>query len=279
MPSVTLDLELLRRWPLPSDSDGDKFSRGTVLVIGGSPNTPGAAILAGAAALRMGAGRLQIATDAGAVTATAVAVPEALVSGHSDPDELIRRVQQAACVLVGPGLIEAELAGALLEAVLAHAGADTVVVVDAIALDVIADVDRKLIDDRRGRLVATPNRQELAGLAAAFEADETVESVAVAIGAVVTSFDDVAAPDGRRWQSAAGHPSLGTSGSGDVLAGFIAGAAARCGDAAQAACWGTLAHQLAGERLGAECGHLGFLARHLLDAVVPALASIGGAGD
>jgi ADP-dependent NAD(P)H-hydrate dehydratase len=88
----------------------------------------------------------------------------------------------------------------------------------------------------------------------------------------------VAAHDGRRWRSGAGHPGLGTSGSGDVLAGLVAGVAARTGDAAQAACWGTLAHQLSGQRLGEQCSPLGFLARELIDAVVPAIAGSGDSG-
>src|SRR5829696_1215679 len=73
---VGLDADLIDRWPLPLDEDGDKHVRGTVLVIGGSPVTPGAVILAGIAALRMGAGRLQIATAEGPASAVAVAVPE-----------------------------------------------------------------------------------------------------------------------------------------------------------------------------------------------------------
>ncbi|GGM08358.1 NAD(P)H-hydrate dehydratase [Dactylosporangium sucinum] len=51
---------LLRRWPLPG-GEGDKERRGTVLVIGGSRDTPGGVLLAGIAALRAGAGRLQLA--------------------------------------------------------------------------------------------------------------------------------------------------------------------------------------------------------------------------
>ena len=47
---IPLDRALLADWPLPGD-DGDKNDRGTVLVVGGSAETPGAAILAGTAAL------------------------------------------------------------------------------------------------------------------------------------------------------------------------------------------------------------------------------------
>src|SRR6187397_2010574 len=74
-----LDADLLRSWSLPVESDGDKYSRGTVLVIGGSAMTPGAVLLAGRAALWMGAGRLQIATVRDIAIPVGVALPEAMV--------------------------------------------------------------------------------------------------------------------------------------------------------------------------------------------------------
>ena len=85
---------------------------------------------------------------------------------------------------------------------------------------------------------------------------------------MVSSFGAVSAPDGRAW-TAGDAPGLGTSGSGDVLAGLVGGAAARCGDPATGACWGTFAHMEAGRRLAREIGPIGYLARELVD-VVPA---------
>src|SRR3954454_17541924 len=76
-----LDADLLQRWPMPDLADADKYSRGTVLVIGGSAATPGAVVLAGVAALRIGAGRLQIATAEAVASPVGVAVPEAMVIG------------------------------------------------------------------------------------------------------------------------------------------------------------------------------------------------------
>src|SRR5688500_12236066 len=69
---VTADL--LRSWPLPEPA-GTKYARGQVLVVGGSCATPGAAVLAGTAALRMGAGRLTVAPAAGVAAQLAVALP------------------------------------------------------------------------------------------------------------------------------------------------------------------------------------------------------------
>ena len=89
MPEPTsLTPQLLRDWPLPELREG-KESRGTVLVVGGSRFTPGAVLLAGTAALRAGAGRLQLATtDTTASTASTVtAVPAITTStvGSSIP--------------------------------------------------------------------------------------------------------------------------------------------------------------------------------------------------
>jgi len=86
-------------------------------------------------------------------------------------------------------------------------------------------------------------------------------------GAVVAHRGAVAHPDGRRWFDQTGHAGLGTSGSGDVLAGVVAGLAARGAEAAQAAVYGSHLHGAAGDRLAARVGRMGFLARELLDEV------------
>jgi ADP-dependent NAD(P)H-hydrate dehydratase len=268
---VRLDRRLLQGWPLTTDVDGDKFSRGGVLVIGGAPATPGAIILAARAALRMGAGRVQIATAAEVTTSVAAVVPEAKVI-PTGPGAAARRVlgehvEAADCVLVGPGASAGDELHDHLQMALST-GPDTVVVVDAAALGVLPR--RRAVAGPH--LVLTPNRQELDDLldAGARDPDDLPRRVAAAadaLGAVVTSFSTVAAGDGRSWIMTAGHSGLGTSGSGDVLAGLVAGVGARTGDPAQAACWGTLVHALAGERLGAERSPFGFLAHELLEVI------------
>jgi hydroxyethylthiazole kinase-like uncharacterized protein yjeF len=278
-----LDADLLRRWPLPVDADGDKFSRGTVVVIAGSPTTPGAAVLAGMAALRMGAGRLQIATASSISALVAVTVPEAMVLPLStgdtgalcasrDLDELIR---SADTILVGPGLSSDPTPVRLVESVLRQASDAAVVVLDAAALRALHTVEPALLRQSAGRLVLTPNRQEarmlLEGSGDASPPDlnerDLLANVAHGSGAVVTSFGSIRVWDGRGWDAVSGHPSLGTSGSGDVLAGMVAGLAGRTGDPVQATCWATYAHAATGEHLGRRCGYLGFLARELIDAV------------
>src|SRR5215203_2967331 len=109
---IVITPNLLRAWPLPLPEQGDKHVRGTVLVIGGSAETPGATLLAGTAALRAGAGRLQIATSEAVAGMLAVTVPEALVVGVPETDgaldveaalaALEGRLAAADCVLLGP---------------------------------------------------------------------------------------------------------------------------------------------------------------------------------
>ncbi len=91
MPEARLDeppvvtQPLLRDWPLP-DPDGSKDAKGRLLVVGGSDRTPGAVLLAAEAALRVGAGKVQVATTASTAAHLATAVPEAFVVGLDTDD-------------------------------------------------------------------------------------------------------------------------------------------------------------------------------------------------
>jgi NAD(P)H-hydrate repair Nnr-like enzyme with NAD(P)H-hydrate dehydratase domain len=116
-----------------------------------------------------------------------------------------------------------------------------------------------------GRLLLTPNQSEAERLLDrdVKDLDDDVAEIAERYGAVVTSMNSIAAPDGSRWNSTSGFGGLATSGSGDVLAGTIVGLSARGATLAQAACWGTYLHAAAGDRLAARVGPLGFLAREL----------------
>lgn len=272
--AVELDRRVLEGWPLPVDPNGDKHQRGTVLVIGGLASTPGAVVLAGSAALRMGAGRLQIATEPSVAEWVAVTVPESKVVDaclDSLPsEELTGLIAGASSILVGPGLDPTANTAELLRLVFEQADTDAIVVVDAAAIAALPQLDRAVIRRVAGRLVLTPNRQEFGQLADADADADDIDEVAQAaerFGAVITTFAGICASDGRGWRCSLGHPSLGTSGSGDVLGGFVAGVAARTGDSAQSACWGTFAHAQAGHLLGERYGQIGFLAHELIDVV------------
>ncbi|WP_205601502.1 ADP-dependent NAD(P)H-hydrate dehydratase, partial [Cellulomonas iranensis] len=165
----------------------------------------------------------------------------------------------------------------------AHAPATTPLVLDAFALGVLRDAS-DVREAVRGRAVLTPNSTEAAYLLGSSDAapdeghddgDEPVAArLADAYGTVVVCAGVVAEPGGRRWRSSTGHSGLGTSGSGDVLAGAVAGLLARGADPVQAACFGVEAHGLAGDRLAAAVGPLGYLARELLDELPRVLVEL-----
>jgi hydroxyethylthiazole kinase-like uncharacterized protein yjeF len=264
---------------LPLNAEDDKYDRGTVLVIAGSARTPGAALLAGLGALRAGAGRVQVASVASAAAPLAIALPEALVQGLPTTSTgsidaevgvglLEEQLRQADAVLVGPGFDDPEATRMLLEGVSTLVSRGAIVVLDALALKVLPT---DAMGALRGRLIFTPNRQEARSLvegdASVLRIGELAAAAARRHGAAVTISGHVASPDGRRWVARSGVPGLGTSGSGDVRAGLVAGVAARCADAAQAACWGTYLHIAAGARLAERLGTVGYLARELLGEV------------
>lgn len=219
----TLTAAALRAMPLPSPG-GDKEQRGRVLVVGGSMRVPGAALLAGEAALRAGAGKLQIATAASVAPAMALAVPEALVLGlgQNGQGEITRGHRAldaalAACdaAVIGPGMASTTTTTALVK--LAAAKAVCTLVLDAGALS------RSLRAPPGRPFVLTPHAGEMATLAgddkAAVEAApgqyavtfaRKMRSVVIVKGA--DSF--IAGPDGAlwvhpRWCAWAGHVGLG----------------------------------------------------------------------
>jgi hydroxyethylthiazole kinase-like uncharacterized protein yjeF len=278
---------LLREWPLPVPGRStDKGGRGTVLVVGGSRFTPGAVLLAGVAALRAGAGVLQLAVAESTAAALSIQVPEALVIGLPEteagsvagrpPERLAELAGNARAIAIGPGLDNIEETGTLLRALLDAAGPDTALVLDAYALGALSH-DPDLLAKREYPAVLTPNLTEarfLLGREPDDDLGRTAASLADRYGAVVSLFGHIAAPDGRTWREESGDAGLGTSGSGDVRAGIVAGLLSRGADPAQAACWGAYAHAASGQRLAARFGRIGFLAREIVDGVPQTLAEI-----
>ena len=139
--TIPIDVELLRSWALPSQ-DGDKADRGTVLVVGGARQTPGAVLLAAETALRVGAGKVQVATATDTAAALAVALPEALVEGLpvlrdgelavAGADRVVELAHGADVVLLGPGLGSPERASLFAAQIVPRL--DTSVVIDALGL-------------------------------------------------------------------------------------------------------------------------------------------------
>lgn len=268
---VRLDADLLRDFPLPALSEeGDKEDRGLVLVVGGSRGVPGAAILAGIAALRAGAGKLHISTDEAAAIPVAVAVPEARVT-HGSP---VEHVAGSRAVVMGCGMAPGPCLDLWLSEVL---GSDATLplVLDAAALGSLAGA-RSQVSAWRGGVTLLPHAREMARLlecepeeveadpaAAVLHAAERYNAIALLKG----RYSLIATPDGRLFRFKGGGIGLATSGSGDVLAGIAGGLAARGADVLTATLWAVWLHGEAGRLLTERVGRVGFLARELPELV------------
>jgi ADP-dependent NAD(P)H-hydrate dehydratase len=264
-----------------------------VYVVGGCVEVPGAVVLASMAALRAGVGRVQIATVRGTAASIGLAVPEARViglregrRGELDPAGLrvlSPDLGQADAVLMGPGMGPdgAPAARSFVRMFGAHAPASSTLILDAGGLMAL-ERDKPL--PRRGTpVIVTPHSGEMARLWGVDVSAVRRHPLAIAreaaahFGMTVVLKGEMTyiATAGRTLVNDAGTVGLGTAGSGDVLAGIIAGLCARGATADQAAAWGVYLHAKAGEELSRHIGPLGFLARELLDDVPRLMARIG----
>jgi hydroxyethylthiazole kinase-like uncharacterized protein yjeF len=238
-------------------------------------------------------GRLQIATAAAVAPAVGVSVPEARVLGlRQHPNGEIHstgcRVLQSDlagndAVLIGPGMGPQGGAAALsLVRGWIRGGMTCPAVLDAGGLMALRG---RLGRPRAGAapLIITPHAGEMARLRDSDPAEvrrrplEVARAAAAELGAIVVLKGEttyVATPEGDTFVNHAGTAGLGTSGSGDVLSGIVAGLCARGAAPAQAAVWAVFIHATAGERLARTIAPLGFLARELLDQLPPLMQKL-----
>jgi hydroxyethylthiazole kinase-like uncharacterized protein yjeF len=269
----------LRAHPLPRVSNSDKDSKGRILVIAGSRDVPGAALLTATAAMRAGAGKLKIVTVESASAALGMAMPEALVSGLPQardggfaPSAVQAISDQAAkvdAIVGGPGMQSSAACAKIAKALLATNA--------RLALD--AALLKNLPEPRSARWpipILLPHSGELAALldcdeeeierdpvACGLHASRRYRSIVLVKG--VTSH--VVTPDGDSWTYEGGMPGLGVSGSGDVLAGIVGGLLARGAEPLNALLWAVWLHGEAGAALARKVAPIGFLAREIADEI------------
>jgi len=248
----------------PRRRTAHKGQQGSVLVIGGNIGMPGAARMAGEAALRAGAGLVTIATRNENVAAIVGARPELMCRGVNSAEELTALIARADVLALGPGLGQDEWAQAMFETALAK---DRRVVVDADALSLLAQSPRK-----NAHWILTPHPGEAARLIGKTTAEVQHDRLGAAreiaaryggtvvlkgAGTLVLSDEGLPAICDR------GNPGMASAGMGDVLTGVIAGIVAQKAELAAAARVGVLVHALAGD-MAARRGERGLLATDLL---------------
>lgn len=272
--------------------DGHKYHRGHALVVGGA-QMPGASRLACLAAARIGAGLVTLATppsawalQAGALTSIMVeALPQdgALDLAVADPRRNV--------LLIGPGLGRTPQGR---HQVLTLLATGRPCVLDADALSGFSDEPEVLLGALHETCVLTPHEGEFASLFGAVLPSADMESPSADVGAAGAGDDKlwrartaarqsgavvvlkgadtvIAAPDGRCVINDNAPPTLATAGSGDVLAGCVAGLLAAGMPVFEAACAAVWLHGLAADGLGQ-----GLLAEDLPGALPGALAVLAG---
>ena len=288
--AIALDSDWLRDHPLPQPAnDADKNERGRVLAIGGSRSVPGGIRLTAEAALRAGAGKVRVATVESAAIALGVAMPEIAVFGLPEDDDgeigancgvrLGGLAEHTDVIVLGPAISGTEPAGAIVDHLLDAKSCAAPLILDAAALMALAPARIGALEARDHPVILTPHIGEMAGMleceADAIERDRAAATRKAAdlFGATCVlkgSTTLVATREGELYAYAGGGVGLATGGSGDVLAGIVAGLVARGTEPLAATCWAVWLHGEAGRRCAESQGPLGFLARELL-AHVPGL--------
>jgi hydroxyethylthiazole kinase-like uncharacterized protein yjeF len=267
-------------WSLPAPAeDGHKYDRGHAVVVSGPPTRTGAARLAARGALRVGAGLVSIASPPEALPVNAMHLTAIMLLPMNGAVGLkaILADRRRNAVALGPALGVGEEAAALVETALASPAA---VVIDADGLTSFADVPQRLfnaIRKRQGAVVLTPHEGEFARLFPSLvsignKLDRARQAAALSGAVVVLKGADtvVADPEGRASISDVGPPDLATAGSGDVLAGMIAGVLAQgmaAFEGASAAVW---LHGSAGRTIGR-----GLIAEDLPEALPAVFGQLG----
>lgn len=285
LPASNVTRGLLKEWPLPDlESHDDKDDRGAILIVGGSTSLAGAVVLAGTAALRAGAGKLQIATSASIAPLVAIAVPESKSIGlretrdgsiASSAASTIRSLtKDIDAIVVGPGMEDGNDTQDFVAKVVKQIQ-NIPVVLDAGAISSLGS-RRKLLRSLAGNAVITPHAGEMATLMKKSKEEITGNAIewathgASELNAVVVlkgADTIIAAPSGEVFKYHGESVGLATSGSGDTLAGILGGLLARGASPVQASVWAVFIHGQAGRALDKRVGRVGFLAREILDEI------------
>jgi hydroxyethylthiazole kinase-like uncharacterized protein yjeF len=261
--------------------DGNKGTFGRVLILAGSEEMIGAPVMAGTAALRMGAGLAQIAVPKSILCAALSITPEliGLALTSTSMKKLISACESAQSLVLGPGLGQSRDAR---ERVIQIVRLNLPMVVDADALNLLSK-HKKWPDFFNGKAVLTPHPGEMARLIKfigktkvptdsegrlqiAIEAAQALKQTIVLKGHQTIVTDGI-----RTYVNHTGDSSLAKAGAGDVLSGMIGALLAQKMERFEAACLAVHLHGRAGELAGEKIGKRSVLAREVILAISKAI--------
>ncbi len=293
----------------PRARESNKGRYGHVLVIGGSLGKAGAAVMAGFAALRAGAGLSTVATPKSALSTVAAFHPELMTEPLAETEQGTISLQavglsldallERKTIAIGPGISRNSETAAFVRTIVTRG--DKLLVVDADGLNAFAtgvlrtawtgEGTRPQMNgaadklNGRGRtVVITPHPGEMSRLTGLSVAEIQANRIEVArnfardhelIVVLKGHRTLVAAPDGAVWVNPTGNPGMATAGTGDILTGMIAGLLAQYPERAlQATAFAVYLHGLAGDVAAASVGENSLVATDLLRFLPEAFAEM-----
>jgi ADP-dependent NAD(P)H-hydrate dehydratase / NAD(P)H-hydrate epimerase len=247
--------------------DAHKYARGHAAVFSGGPSHSGAARLSALGAARIGAGAVTLLSPANALAVNAGHLTSIMLARADEPADAVEFIgsRKVAAAVIGPGFGVGERLRGTVEALLGGSdgnnGSLNGLVLDADAITSFAERPDALFSRAEGApaLVLTPHEGEFGRLfpdlaedGGLSKLDKARAAAKQASAVLVYKGPDtvIAAPDGRSAINTNGTPWLATAGSGDVLAGMIAGLLAQKMPAWEAACAAVWIHAEAAGRFG-----------------------------
>ena len=286
------EIDDLRSLIKPRKLNNHKGSFGRVFIAAGSKGMEGAGLLAAKAALRSGAGIVELAVPEGAFDAVRGKIPVLITRGLSDDgegclsfkccEEILFEAEKASVLLIGPGIRTTQQ---VKEAV-----ANTIIncskplVLDADGLNAISD-EPEILLKRPETTIITPHPGEMARLMDVSTSEiqqnrlEVAENFANKYKVIVVLKGYrtiIAAPWGETWINPTGNPGMATAGSGDVLGGVIASFIAQGMSPMEAAVCGAYIHGAAGDRAAEKFGQWGMVASDIIKYIPHTIMDIGG---
>lgn len=283
-------------------ADGNKGTFGKVLVIAGCAQIGGAVMMAAGSVFRAGAGMVKVVTAAQNRTPLLQFVPEAMLLTYTGEESARERAgfdaalaeagKWADCILIGPGIGTDDMAYRLLRSVVLHS--DLPLVIDADGINLLAGDDglQKALaaQGRQGRtVIITPHPGEFARLYGCSVGDVRAHllqypgRLADRLSCVVVCKDArcvvVRPGGGQGYLNTTGNCGMAVAGSGDVLAGIIAGLLAQGMDGMAAAVAGVYLHGYAGDLAAKRCTQMSMTATDLMDCIPVAVMRMQGRDD
>lgn len=261
-------------------ANSHKGSFGKVLIISGSKNMMGAAILAAKAAYKSGCGIVKVLTEEGNESSIYSSIPEAIVETFKrkekefkeDINKIIDSIDWADAILIGPGMTDDTYTLKLLELVLKKKKGN--IVIDADGLNVLSK-NLFLLDNPNENIIITPHIGEMARLTGQDSNEIIVNTIEASktfskkynIITVLKSARTVITCNEQVFINSLGNNGMATAGSGDVLSGIIVSMLAQTNNSLEAAVLGTFIHSSSGDNIKDLVGEYSLTANDIINGI------------